>query len=182
MGERMGAWWRHHVGTWAGRANEESAATASERLASVVAAMRSGANPCEAWTAWSDQPVGANDEVPGEDARLTASLTAGMRLARHSGVPVADIIADIARIERDREAAAMRADVALAGPRASARTLMWLPVGGLAFSAAIDPAVIGVFRTPLGWAIVGFAALLMWAASRWMAALMRDALEAGRAP
>jgi tight adherence protein B len=143
-----------------------------ERLAAVISALRSGAAPDVAWQAWGTEWR--------RDDSLGKSLVAADSLARRTGAPLADILEGVAAAHRTWEDAAERRDAALAGPRASARTLMWLPAVGVALGALIEPATLSLlFTTVLGWALLLVSAALVWAAHRWMRALVARAVLAG---
>ena len=118
---------------------------------------------------------------PGASQRLVADAERAARLAETSGVPLADILDALARIEVQREEAMIAREVAAAGPRASARTLMWLPLGGLALGIIVDPGVLSLFRTGLGWILLGIGGALAWAGRRWLTLLVASARQAGEA-
>jgi tight adherence protein B len=156
-----------------------------ERLAAVAAASRSGASAEQAWGEWDPAGVAVADGVPdlGRSDPLARDARAAARLAHSAGIPLADLVSELARVETVRDGARRALDVALAGPRASARLLGWLPVAGLALGAIVEPRTVVVLATtPMGWALAIIAAALMVAGRRWMGALTRTATEAGRLP
>ena len=170
-------------GLSAGR--EPDRATDAERLAAVAAASRSGASAREAWGEWGGETVLTDDGVPILDREddLARDAMAAARLAHESGVPLADLVSALARVEAVRENARLAVAVAMAGPRASANLLGWLPVAGLAVGAAVEPRTIAVLATTeLGWALVFVAVVLMALGRRWMAALLRTASSSGEIP
>jgi tight adherence protein B len=98
-------------------------------------------------------------------------------------VPLADLVSSLARVEAVRENARLAVSVAMAGPRASARLLGWLPVGGLVVSAMVEPRTIAVLvTTGFGWGLAVLAGGLMTMGRRWMTALLRKASAAGVVP
>lgn len=154
-----------------------------ERLAAVAAASRSGASAEQAWSEWDRAGVAVTDGVPdlGRADPLARDAVAAARLAHTAGIPLADLVSELARVEAVREGARRSRDVALAGPRASARLLGWLPIAGLALGAIVEPRTVVVLATtPLGWGLAVIAATLMIAGRRWMGAMTRAAVEAGR--
>lgn len=160
---------------------DQSPVSDAERLAVVVGALRSGAAPAEAFETWDGVTVDAAG-LPAwdEDTALTCAVRAASRLSRDAGVPLADVLDALARVQADLDQARARTDAALAGPRASARLLTLLPVIGAAFAAIIDPGVVRVLAaTPLGWGILAVAAGLVAGARRWMRAMVRDAERQG---
>lgn len=156
-----------------------------ERLAAVAAASRSGASAADAWREWDRGTVVKADGVPdlGRSDPLARDALAAARLAHRSGVPLADLVSALARVETVREAGRLSREVALAGPRASARLLSWLPLVGLALGVLVEPRTLAVlFATPVGWVMLTTAAALMAVGRRWMGALVRRAVESGRVP
>jgi tight adherence protein B len=160
-------------------------ATDVERLAAVAAASRAGASARESWGEWGGETAITDDGVPilDRDDDLARDAMAAARLAHESGVPLADLVSALARVEVVRENARFAVAVAMAGPRASARLLGWLPVAGLAIGVVVEPRTIAVLATTvLGWGLVVVAVVLMAIGRRWMAALLRTASAAGAIP
>jgi len=167
------------------RAREPEQATDAERLAAVAAASRSGAGASEAWGEWGAGITTNDAGVPllGREDPLARDVIAAARLAHGSGVPLADLVSSLARVEAVRESARLAVTVAMAGPRASARVLGWLPVAGLALGAIVEPRTIAVLvATPFGWGLVAVAVTLTAIGRRWMTALLRTASIAGEVP
>ncbi|MCJ7827246.1 MAG: hypothetical protein MUP36_03290, partial [Demequinaceae bacterium] len=78
-----------------------------------------------------------------------------------------------------RRAAAAR-EVALAGPRASARVLLWLPAVGWVFALALDSGAARVLlATPLGWFLLAIGGSLWWGGRAWLRHLVAHAEAAG---
>ncbi len=157
--------------------------TGAERLAAVSAMSRAGASAHEAWSLWGDGIEW--DEEAGSlvgdtrGSRVIADAERAARLCATVGVPLADVLDALARIEAQREEAEVARDVAAAGPRASARTLMWLPAVGLALGVIVEPRVASLLGTGLGVALLVIAGVLTWAGRRWLTALVRAAREIG---
>ena len=153
--------------------------TDAERLAAVAAMSRAGASTREAWLAWDDglDWVEAAGVLvgPARDSRVAADAERATRLAMRAGVPLADVLDTLALLEAQREEAEIARDVAAAGPRASARTLMWLPVAGLALGIIVDSRVLGVLASGLGVALLVIAGLLTWAGRHWLGVLVASA-------
>ncbi len=164
---------------------EPEPATDAERLAAVAAASRAGASAAESWFEWGGGTSITDEGVPilGRDDGLARDAIAAARLAHASGVPLADLVSSLARVEAVRESARLAVAVAMAGPRASARLLGWLPVAGLVVGAIVEPGTIKVLATTdLGWGLVVVALSLMTIGRRWMTALLRTASVAGAVP
>ncbi|WP_225755038.1 type II secretion system F family protein [Actinotalea sp. Marseille-Q4924] len=109
----------------------------------MAAALRVGAGP-EA--AWRRVGVGTDDGVPraadllglgGAGARHVSSVCAAVRLSLQVGTPAAALLERVTlAVARDDEAEGRRR-AALAGPRAPARLLAWLPAVGLLLGASL---------------------------------------------
>lgn len=153
-----------------------------ELLALVIGSLRAGAPPQMAWECWPGASVAEDGAIDvGEGHQLGRAIAAAGLLARTSGVPLATILESVARVHDARVEARLRWEAAIAGPRASARVLAWLPVAGLALAALVDPAALRVLATtPVGWGLVVVAAGLAWAGRRWTRALVEAAQRAGQ--
>lgn len=105
-------------------------------------------------------------------------VAAACRLSAQGGVPLADVLEAIYEVECEREETAARLDAAMAGPKASARVLMLLPLLGMLLAAGVEPRAVGVlFGTPLGWLVMAVGGGLMWAGHNWTGALFASALR-----
>ncbi len=159
--------------------------TDAERLTAVAAASRAGASTTDSWGEWGDGVCTDDEGVPilGREDDLARDAIAAARLAHASGVPLAALVSSLARVEAVRESARLAVSVAMAGPRASARLLGWLPPAGLAMGAIVEPGVIKVLATTgLGWGLIVSAVALMAIGRRWMTVLLRTATAAGEVP
>lgn len=118
----------------------------------VASAVRSGSGPAEAW--WHGMEVRTEGGVPhwadlvarcGPDERAAAgAVRAAACLSAEVGTAQAAMLDRVvAALERDADAATQR-QAAIAGPRATARLLTWLPALGLALGLALgaDPAAV----------------------------------------
>lgn len=122
---------------------------ATDALADLVAALRSGASPEEAWPRVLGVPVRRGVPVEGPlaaavGARAAVAVVAAARLSHELGAPPAAVLdAVLAGAEADSEADGRRR-AALAAPRASARVLAWLPALGLLLGLAmgVDPVAV----------------------------------------
>jgi len=129
-------------------------------LTHVLELLRSGSPPDRAWreatglTTVSGSPEAAALQlmVAGRpagaraaEARAAGAIIAASRLSAEVGAPLVDVLDRLrSTLEADDEIASERA-AALAGPRASARILAWLPLAGLGLGAAIGADPISVF-------------------------------------
>ncbi|MDN4476386.1 hypothetical protein QQX09_11015 [Demequina sp. SYSU T00192] len=145
-----------------------------DALPRVVGLLRAG---LPAPTAWAR--AGATVPTHPQDT-LDRAVAGADRLATRTGAPLAAMLLAIAGAAADaREAEALRR-AALAGPRLSARILLWLPLAGLALGALVDPRTVRVLAlTPLGWALLAVGAALTWAGRAWTGRLVGRAGAAG---
>lgn len=151
-------------------------------LAAVVGLLKSGMNPEAAWASVGVTSVQENGtpELPWQ-GRSAQAVGAACRLSHHTGAPLATVLAAVS----DHVAASLESDArreaAAAGPRLSARVLMFLPVAGLGLGAVVDASVLRVVAaTPLGWGLLLAAAGLMWVGWGWMRRMLRTAEEASQ--
>jgi tight adherence protein B len=105
-----------------------------------------------------------------------AVLAAAWQVASDSGAPLASSLRDLAAALRDEAQSRREVRSALAGPLASARLVVTLPVLAVLFGVSLGFDTIAVlFGNPLGLACVALGTLLLWAGHRWSAALARRA-------
>lgn len=117
-------------------------------------------------------------EAPGSDV---AAAVAACRLATRTGAPLAAVVdVVVAGIAEVAEAQALRR-TALAGPRATARLLAWLPAGGIALGTMLgaDPVAVLMGGGVGGLCLVGGGVLFL-VGRRWVHALVAQAERAGR--
>ncbi|MCM3533549.1 hypothetical protein [Cellulosimicrobium funkei] len=153
----------------------------------VGALLRSGAAPGVAW----GRAVGVRvdgggvprvaDLAPHVGGPATAgALVAACRLAAELGAPLATVLDEVAvSVAADAEARAER-EAALAGPRATARVLLWLPVVGVLLGYVLGADPLGTATDGgLGTAGVLLGVLLLVAGRTWSARLVERARTAG---
>jgi tight adherence protein B len=151
-------------------------------LPGVIAALKAGAPPELAWEEWPSVEVAADGRVSWHgDHAVSSSLAATARMARTTGAPLGELLEAVTSVLRDEAEAMQRRESALAGPRASATVLSWLPLAGMAMAAFVEPGSLRLLvGSPVGWALLASAAGLWWAGRRWMRALVDRAVRAGR--
>lgn len=163
----------------------------SAALLVVAAQLRAGSSPDDAWRRALGSGVTVRDGVPtasalsgpvprrglrsGDEGRAAAVLVAA-GVARSLGAPLAGVLEHVAGAVAADEEAAAELDAALAGPRATARVLAWLPVLGLAVAGLLgaDPLRVllgGGIGTAAAAAGLGFLVL----GRVWTHALLRRA-------
>jgi tight adherence protein B len=107
-----------------------------------------------------------------DDVRSIAAVWA---VAEVAGAPLGHALRTVAETLRDAAESERDADVALSGPRATARLMSWLPAAGAAMALGIGADIAGTVASPVGATAVGGGALLMLAGRWWMRALVRRA-------
>lgn len=159
-------------------------------VAQVVALLRSGAPPSVAWSralGVTPSPDGVPDvaevapAVGGE--RPAAAVVAAARLAREIGAPLGRVLESVGEaLVAEAEARAER-EASLAGPRATARLLMWLPLLGTALGAALgaDP-LAAATDGGIGTAAVVAGLVALVVGRWWTGRLVASARAAGGAP
>lgn len=167
----------------------DDAAALAERVAALS---RAGLPPTRVWEVaaeqdprWADlgRAVRRTVRLGGGTAEalrpLQPSLALACRVSETTGASLADVLDGLASTLRADADAAREQDAALAGPRATATLLSWLPLGGLVLAAlaGVDP--LGVLlRTGPGRGCLVVGGVLWWVGRRWTGALVRRAASA----
>lgn len=129
------------------------------------------------------EPTGSRASPPGTNAQVdhgAATVAAAWIVAEHSGAPLSPALRGAATALRDRAETARDVRTALAGPRATARLMAWLPLVGVAMAYLIGVDVVGALVAgPLGWGVAVAGATLTAAGRAWTARLVRDASRTG---
>ncbi len=111
--------------------------------------------------------------VPGDSA--WASLAAAWSVASRAGAPLAPALRGFADALRDRQAAARDIEVALAGPKATARIVQSLPAVAVLMALLLGVDVVATVLHPVGAASIVIGIALLVLARRWMLRLLRAA-------
>lgn len=159
-------------------------------MVQVVALLRTGAPPAAAWSRALGVPTGPTGvpeaahlaPVVGGEAHAR-SVVAAARLAHDVGAPLGGVLDAVSgALVAEAEARAER-EAALAGPRATARVLLWLPVLGalLGWVLGADPLATAT-DGGAGTAAVAAGLLLLVAGRTWTARLVTTARRAGEDP
>ncbi|MCI0158100.1 hypothetical protein KNO15_15475 [Leifsonia shinshuensis] len=107
-------------------------------------------------------------------------MAAAWNVAEHAGAPLSPALRGAATALRDRAETARDVRTALAGPRATARLMAWLPLVGVAMAYLIGVDVVGALvGGPLGWGVAAAGGSLTVAGRLWTARLVRDASRTG---
>lgn len=173
----------------------DNVATAVERLCVVLEA---GVAPVKALRLVASRSRGAVQEVlaaaaasddvssalRGTDPRTGwAAFAAVWQVAEHAGAGLASALGMLAQCLREHAEREREVRTALAGPMASARLVLLMPLVGLLLCSALDIPVWAVlFGTVSGWVCLGLAGGLLWAGSRWMRRLVHAVQPGGTLP
>lgn len=113
-------------------------------------------------------------------AAEVAAAVAACRLAARTGAPLAEVIDVVVAGVAEAADAEEARRTALAGPRATARLLAWLPAGGIALGTVLgaDPVAVLLGGGVGGLCLVGGGALFLLG-NRWVRAIVTDAERAG---
>ncbi|WP_306232534.1 type II secretion system F family protein, partial [Agrococcus beijingensis] len=152
----------------------DGAAATVHRLAALVA----GGLPIDrAWAVLETDASALDAEAGGG---LVAAVLA---VARSTGAPMAPTLERLAALLREQAAQRRALETALAGPRATAKLVMLLPVVGLGFGFALGLDVLGAaVGGGIGtWSVLA-GAVLMGAAWLWSRAIVRRAAQGDAAP
>ncbi|NYF11639.1 tight adherence protein B [Leifsonia sp. AK011] len=175
-----------------GDAGISGAARVAQRLAVLLAA---GVAPGAAWRFVAEtsgnavvaSAVGTHDVaealvaasagLPANERAAWRGLAAAWSVATDAGAPLAGALRDYARSLRSLADAARDAQVALAGPRATARVVLVLPFVGLVFGSLLGFGTIEVlFGSPIGWTLLVVGVGLIVVARAWNRRLVASAL------
>lgn len=112
-----------------------------------------------------------------------ACVAAAWRVAADAGAPLAATLARLGEVLGAAEDARREVRIALAGPLATSRVVLALPLLGLAGGALLGVDTLGVLATtPPGWFCLVAGALLLLVARRWTRRLVARARESDPTP
>lgn len=136
----------------------------------LVAAAAAGGRPV------SEAIVVAVEREPGADEQAWRGLAAAWQVATDAGTSLAPSLRQFASSLRDLAQTRRDLSVALAGPLATARMVMILPVVGVLFGLALGFDTLGtLFTTVPGWVCLVLGVGLMVIARRWNGKLVAGA-------
>lgn len=174
--------------------------TAAASVARLAVLLEAGLTPLDAWRhlgeteeaaariAETDGPerlpdaiLAATREHP--DAVGWACVAAAWRIAADSGAPLAATLARLADVLVAADDARREVEIALAGPLATRRIVLALPVLGLLGGMLMGVDTLGVLvTTPLGWFCLFAGGVLLVVGRRWMSRLADRARVVDPAP
>jgi tight adherence protein B len=147
---------------------------AGERTADAVA------RAAGAWAVEQRSGVTARSRSPADVSRTADAswtvLAAIWRVADVAGAPMVPALRRLADALRDRAETERDVHVALAGPRATAQLVSWLPVVGMLLAVVMGVDLVGTLTgSAVGWALLSIGVLLLVVGRRWMRTLLRRA-------
>jgi len=175
-------------------------ATVAARVLRLAVLLEAGLDPLAAWRhlAAADPVAARVAEVDGADRLPTAILAAtrddpdgvdwacvaaAWRVAGEAGAPLAATLSRLGEVLAAADDARREVAIALAGPLATSRVVLALPVIGLLGGMLLGVDTLGVLATtPLGWFCLLAGGVLILIARRWMARLVARAREADPTP
>ncbi|KGJ72572.1 hypothetical protein GY21_14385 [Cryobacterium roopkundense] len=163
------------------RAHEEPRGSASEPapVRVIAAAAQAGSHG----ESVADAVAAEARALGGQTGDAWLGLAAAWEVATQSGAPLAACLRELSASFRELGQLHRDLQVALAGPAATARLVMALPVGGLLVGVLMGfDALHMLFFTVPGWLCLLTGAGLMFVAQRWNRALVRSAGQADATP
>ncbi|MET0713913.1 MAG: hypothetical protein ABWY57_03290 [Mycetocola sp.] len=156
----------------------DAAATAAQNGTDVAAAI---AEAVRGPAGGERRSVKSSRDSPAADAWLT--VAAAWSVATETGAPLAGCLRELARSQRALGQAQRDIDAALAGPRSTSRLVLALPVVGLLFGLLLGFDTLGTLvGTVPGLVCLAGAVMLLFAAWRWSAAMVRRSTPQSSAP
>ncbi len=135
-----------------------------QRLSVLLSA---GVSPTNAWS-YLDGYAHLADDLPGSLCEVDPGLAAAWRVATGAGAPLAPSLQQFAAGLRALGDAQRETQVALAGPVATARLVLLLPVVGILFGMVLGFNTLGtLFTTVPGLLCLAVGGGLLLAARRW---------------
>jgi tight adherence protein B len=120
--------------------------------------------------------VGQLSGLGAEDQSAWRGLATAWDVATDAGAPLAPTLRDFAGSLRDLAQAERDIAVALAGPLATAKLVLALPLVGLLFGMVLGFNTFATLATtPIGWGCLVVGGVLLAAAARWNRRLVRSA-------
>jgi len=175
-------------------------ASVAARVLRLAVLLEAGLDPLAAWRYLAaDDPVAARiaevdgaDRLPaailaatrdGPDSVDWACVAAAWRVAADAGAPLAATLGRLGEVLAAADDARRDVAIALAGPKATSRVVLALPVIGLLGGVLLGVDTLGVLATtPPGWFCLLAGGALILIARRWMARLVARAREADPTP
>jgi tight adherence protein B len=172
--------------------DDDGARRVARSVDRVAALCRAGVPAERAWrtVAARDPTLEPLLDAPTIGVGLTATVEPAWRdvavlwsVAERTGAPSADALGAAASALRQGATTRRAIGVALAGPRASGRVVLGLPVLGVVLGTMLGADSIGVLvGSPVGWACMGAASALVALARAWTVRLVRAATPAPELP
>lgn len=115
--------------------------------------------------------------------RQAQGVVVACKLAHELGIPLAQLLIVVAGTVEDSQRSIAQREQALAGPAATGRVLIMLPVIGVVLGALLGAQPLNwLLGEPAGWLCLAAGVVLLIVGRQWTAHLMRKAITAGTAP
>ena len=126
----------------------------------------------------------ALDSRPTTDTRRQAQgVVVACKLAHELGIPLAALLIVVAGTVEDSQSSIAQRESALAGPAATGRVLLWLPIVGVLLGVLLGAQPLSwLLGEPLGAVCLAAGLGLLFAGKKWSNSLMAKAVRAGTAP
>lgn len=121
-------------------------------------------------------------DAPAAERSAWSALAAAWQVAAQAGAPLAPTLARLSEVLRELAQQARDVDTALAGPRATSRVVLGLPVVGLLLGVLLGFDVLAAFATPAGLACLAVGGGLIAVAVHWNRSLIAGARAHDAAP
>jgi tight adherence protein B len=128
------------------------------------------------------QIAAAARDGPPDERSAWAALAAVWAIATNAGAALAPTLERSAGVLRSLAQSARDVEVALAGPVATSRVVLALPVVGVVLGALLGFDLAGAFASPAGLVCLAGGAVLIGVAVRWNRRLLRWAREVDATP
>lgn len=131
-----------------------------------------------------DDLTNALDPRPTADTRRQAQgVVVACKLAHELGIPLAALLIVVAGTVDDSQRSIAQRQSALAGPAATGRVLLWLPIIGVLIGVLLGAQPLSwLVQEPLGLICLITGVGLLLAGKKWSNVLMAQAVRAGTAP
>lgn len=114
--------------------------------------------------------------------RQAQGVIVACKLAHELGIPLANLLIVVAGTIDDSQRSISQRERALAGPAATSKVLLWLPLIGVFLGAALGTQPLTwLLGSPLGWVCLTAGIGLLLTGRAWSNRLMNRAIEAGTA-
>lgn len=184
-----------YLPTFFGTRNTQTDEVSEALLHQMAGLLRGGMPATQAWESLNIQTTEhglprnedlteALDPHPTADTRRQAQgVVVACKLAHELGIPLAALLIVVAGTVEDSQSSIAQRESALAGPAATGRVLLWLPIIGILLGVLLGAQPLSwLLGEPLGAVCLVAGLGLLFAGKKWSHSLMAKAVRAGTAP